>query len=259
MTDVRCAGDPRTIEPDALIRIGSEPMFSRVYGAVYDRVSARFPPYRSLHREVLDIVEATRARGGPPSAVQILELSCGPGVLTFALARAGFSVFGVEPFGTLVARARRTQQRDGITNATFAQVPLTPAGTFARPIFDYVVNVHSLYAHPAPMAFLGLAHSALKPGGYGIFVNFSRPLPFWSSVGQLLRRGGVRETRACLPWLISNSMFETARAGAAHNYWSPDEFAARLRTVGFTIVEARSTFLHGASALVCAVKPAAAA
>jgi SAM-dependent methyltransferase len=158
-----------------------------------------------------------------------------------------------------MARARRTQRREGVTNATFAQVPLTPAGTFGRADFDYVVNVHSLYAHPAPMAVLDLAYSALKPGGYGIFVNFSRPLPFWSSVGHLLRRGGVGETRACLPWLISNAVFEAARARAARHYWSPDDFAARLRAVGFTIAEARATFLHGASALVRVAKPLAAA
>jgi SAM-dependent methyltransferase len=257
LTNFGCVSQSRSFEPGALIRIGGEPLFSRVYGAVYDRVSTRLPAYKSLHREVLDLIEATRPAGVAAGAVRILELACGPGALTLTLARAGFSVFGVEPFGTLVARARRTQERDGVTNATFAQVPLTPAGTFARGEFDYVVNVHSLYAHPAPMALIDLAYSASRPGGHGIFVNFSRPLPFWSSVGRLLRREGVRETRECLPWLFSNAVFEAARTHAVRNYWSPDDFAARLRTAGFTIAQARTTFLQGASALVCAVRPAA--
>jgi SAM-dependent methyltransferase len=238
-----------TVIPGDLVRFGTERLFSGVYGTIHDLVAHGCPPYRRLLREIVELVEATAPRHLDRSDIRIFDLACGEGALTFALARAGFSVTGVEPFGILLERTRRQGRRERLPNASFLQIPLTLDGTFRTGLFDYVVNVHSLYAHPAPEALLRLAHSALKPGGRAIVVNFTRPMPLWSSVGRLLRAARVRETATSLPWLVANALFETARNPLGRHYWSDVELTRQLERAGFIVLDVRRTFIDGVSAL----------
>jgi SAM-dependent methyltransferase len=167
-----------------LVRLGADRPVSWLYGRVRRYVFEHFAPYQRLRDEILATVERVVGDGVTRRNVRILDLACGPGEMAFALAGAGYSVFGVEPFGALVRLARERGRRLGLTGATFGRAPLGDAP------FDVVINVHALYAHPAWKDVLRLAHDALAPGGHAVFVNFSRPLPLWSSLGAVARRAG---------------------------------------------------------------------
>src|SRR2546422_11137313 len=64
-------------------------MLSVGYGVVYDYVYPRFSYYQRLQREVRDLVEAAVPARVERRDVRVLDVGCGPGNFTCALAEAG--------------------------------------------------------------------------------------------------------------------------------------------------------------------------
>jgi len=236
---------------------GVDRMVSVGYGLVYDYIFEQFGPYQKLQAEVLELVAASAKAAPDRKSVQVLDVDCGPGNLTFIIAEAGFSVVGLEPYGALVELAREKRRAKRLANLAFSQGDLLSNKTLRDGAFDQVVNVHSLYAHPDPRALLTQIHRVLKPGGHAVFVNHTRRADVRRTFGELRAREGMGPALRCLGlWLLPHSIFEAARRRIGPHYWSEQEFAANLNAAGFTVLESRRTFLNGASVLVWARKDA---
>ncbi|HEY2995905.1 MAG TPA: class I SAM-dependent methyltransferase [Methylomirabilota bacterium] len=235
---------------------GVDRMLSVGYGLLYDYIFEKFGPYQKLQAEVLALVDAS-AKGADRRNVQVLDVDCGPGSLTFVIAEAGFSVVGLEPYGALVELAREKRRAKRLANLAFSQGDLFTNKTIRDGSFDQVVNVHSLYTHPDPRALLAHVHRVLKPGGHVVFVNHTRRADVWATFSELRAREGVGAALRCLAlWLVPHSLFEAARRRIGPHYWGEAEFAANLRAAGFTVLESRRTFLNGSSLLLWARKDA---
>lgn len=236
---------------------GVDRMVSVGYGLVYDYIFDQFGPYQKLQAEVLQLVEAA-GKGAPDRrSIQVLDVDCGPGNLTFIIAEAGFSVVGLEPYGALVELAREKRRAKRLANLSFSQGDLFTNTTFRDASFDQVVNVHSLYAHPDPRALLAQVQRVLKPGGHAVLVNHTRRADISGTFGELRRREGLGAALRCLLlWLLPHSLFEATRRRIGPHYWSEQEFAANVQAAGLTVLQARRTFLNGASVLVWARKDA---
>ena len=238
------------------IRWALDRMVAVAYGVVYDYIVERFEPYRKLHREVRQAVEDALPPGANPREVRVLDVACGPGNLTLALAQAGFDVVGIDAYGGLVDLAREKRNVGPLANLAFRRAELAEGGIFPDESFHQLVNVHSLYVHPDPAALLKAAFQVLAPGGQAVFVNFTRRVRL-AAIFRAVRRGeGVGAALRSLLWVLPNSIFEVAHKRVGPHYWQEDEFADRLREAGFTVVAVRRTFLDGASLLVLARKRA---
>ena len=236
---------------------GVDRMLSVGYGLLYDYIFEKFGPYQKLQAEVLALVEASAKGAGDRRNVQVLDVDCGPGSLTFIIAEAGFSVVGLEPYGALVELAREKRRAKRLANLAFSQGDLFTNKTIRDGSFDQVVNVHSLYTHPDPRALLAHVHRVLKPGGHAVFVNHTRRADVCATFSELRAREGVGAALRCLTlWLVPHSLFEAARRRIGPHYWGEAEFAANLRAAGFTVLESRRTFLNGSSLLLWARKDA---
>jgi len=220
------------------------------YGVVYDYVFERFAPYRALRAEVLRYVESAAAGVRDRRAWHVLDIGCGPGNFTLAIGEAGFTVVGVDPFGALVDLAREKRRTRHLPNVSFKHAEAVVAEPRWRGAFDQVVNVHGLYAHPAPHELLRGAWEALKPGGHALFVNFSRRVPLLGTFTDLRRREGLGSALRALRWVLPNAVFEsTRRRLAPPNYWQMDEFQAHLAAAGFAVLDIHRTFFDGVSLL----------
>lgn len=226
------------------------------YGVVYDYIFEQFKPYQALKTEVLDLVEATVPAGVNRRDVRVLDVMCGPGNIAVSLAEAGFSVVGMDPYGALVELAREKRRAQHLTNLAFRHGDLTIGDSFNDESFDQIVNVHSLYLHPAPERLLKEAHRVLKPGGTAVFVNRTRQVSQWSTVRDIKMREGLRAAMGSLLWVVPNSIFEAARRPVGPFYWDEDAFVGALGNAGFTVLELRKTFLNGSSLLALARKDA---
>ena len=236
------------------VQSGLDRTLSVGYGLVYDFIFERFTPYQRLVSEILALVTASAPAGIDRRQVHILDIGCGPGNVSLSLAEAGFAVLGVDPYGALVARAREKRRAKHLAHLAFQQADLAQTGAVPGEPFDVVVNVHSLYAHPSPDRLLEAAHRVLRPGGHAIFVNFSRRISLWSTFEEVKRAHGWKRALECLLWVLPNSIFEATRKRVGPHYWAPDEFSARLKAAGFTVMAMRPTFFNGASLLALARK-----
>src|SRR5262245_35059029 len=215
---------------------GVDRMVSVGYGLVYDYIFEQFGPYQKLQAEVLALVELAAREAPDRRSVQVLDVDCGPGNLTFVIAEAGFSVVGLEPYGALVELAREKRRAKRLANLAFSQGDLATARTFRDASFDQVVNVHSLYAHADPDALLAESHRILKPGGHAVFVNHTQRADVRRTFSELRAREGVGAALRCLfLWLLPNALFEVARRRIGPHYWDETTFAEHVHAAGFTV------------------------
>ena len=239
------------------VRWGVDRMLSVGYGLVYDYIYEQFRPYQQLQAEVLELVGAGAPASLPKRDVHVLDIGCGPGSFTFVLAEAGFNAIGLESYAALVELAREKRRAKRLANLAFRHGDLADGAGIREASFDEIVSIHSLYVHPAPETLLKEAYRILKPGGHAIFVNHTRQVAQWSTFNEIKRRDGVKPALSSLLWLVPNSIFEAARRRIGPHYWDETRFAANLRAAGFTVLEARRTFLNGASVLMWARKDTA--
>jgi len=226
------------------------------YGVVYDYVYPRFRHYQRLQAEVRDLVAAAVPTQVERRDVRVLEVGCGPGNFTCALAEAGFTVTGLDAYAALVDAAKEKRRARHLSNLAFRHGELTCGNTFRDETFDQVVSIHALYAHPAPDRLLREAYRVLKPGGYAVLVNHTRQIGRWSTVRDLARRDGMGAALNGLLWVLPNRIFEAARRRVGPHYWDEETFAARVRGSGFSVLAMRRTFIGDASLLVWARKNA---
>jgi SAM-dependent methyltransferase len=216
------------------------------YGFAYDGIVSSFDPYQALLREVRSFVERSAA---PPdrASVKVLDVACGTGTVALELARHGYSVVGVDTVESLVRIARDRQGSAATTvefeHADVAVDPVPGAGTY-----DVLISMHTLYWHPNPPALLAGCRRALKPGGHGIFLTYSRPARVVSTFREIRERQGVGAAARALRWLVPTALFESFRDYEPH-YMSQEEFHQALTSAGFEVLEARRTFLAGISLL----------
>ena len=231
------------------LHAGLDRVLSVAYGAVYDSIVERFVPYQELQRTVAALVEAACPAPGSRRDVRILDVGSGPGTLAFALAQSGFTVVGIEPYGALVELAREKRRARKLQNLSFRQGDLGGGDIFTEAAFDQVVNIHSLYVHPAPHRVLREAFRVLKPGGHAIFVNPTRRLSLGATLRQARAQGGTRAVVDRLLWAVPNGLFESMRRPVGPHYWNEGEFSSALADAGFAVLETRRTFVDGASVL----------
>jgi len=106
------------------------------------------------------IVDAT----GEAGAGDVLDLACGPGIVTVALAPKARSVTAFDLTPEMLARAQARCAAAGLANVTTRQGDAEHL-PFADGAFDCVVTRFSIHHFTDPAAVLAEVRRVLKPGG----------------------------------------------------------------------------------------------
>ena len=218
-----------------------ERLLAVAYGVLYDWIFRRFRPYRALLREILEYAGRSLEGTRGPAPPRVLELGCGTGNFSAALAARGYEVVGEDPYLALVERARRKAAGRG--RVGFRVGPGVDGG------YDLVLSVHGLYAQADPVAELARMIRRLRQGGHAIVVNFARPAPVVATARAVWAREGMGAALHALVWLVPNAVFDMMRGRRESHYWTETELRTCLEGVGFEVLEMRPTFLNGISLL----------
>jgi 2-polyprenyl-6-hydroxyphenyl methylase / 3-demethylubiquinone-9 3-methyltransferase len=146
-------------------------------------------PMKSLHRfnpvrvDYLRELLANRPRGaGRPSGqpdqplegLEILDIGCGGGILSEALARLGAEVTGIDPAPTNVAVARRHAEQSGLTLTYLQTTAEALAGDTQR--YDVVLAMEVVEHVRDVKAFIATAARLVRPGGVLVAATLNRTL-----------------------------------------------------------------------------------
>ncbi len=101
---------------------------------------------------------------GAKSGGHVLDLACGPGILSAALAPQAGAMVGVDITPEMVRMARERCRKAGLSNARFLEGP-AEALPFAPATFDCVVTRLTIHHFQAPHTVLREVHRVLKPDG----------------------------------------------------------------------------------------------
>ena len=143
-----------------------------------------------------------------PPASRVLEIGCGAGLLSMALARAGYSVTAIDPAPAMLSLTRQNAARGGLASRLCAMGGDVHALPFAPERFQLVVALGVIpWLHSESAAVREMAR-VLTPGGYLLVTadnrySLARLLdPIWTpplaplarTAKQVLHRLGLRRS-----------------------------------------------------------------
>lgn len=133
---------------------------------MYDREAAAWGRRRDEeHHQTLVESMVDELAAVVPSPGPVLDVGCGPGAHSVALARRGYDVLGIDVSPGMVQVARTRAERDGI-DARFHV--LDAGGTLPADDAEVggVLAVHVIQHLPDATSFLGEVRRSLRPAGH---------------------------------------------------------------------------------------------
>ncbi len=128
------------------------------------RSQNRDPLLRHLTRTIVGLA---RQYGGPPSTTRVIDVGCGVGRTSLALATAGFAVTGVDPSERAIqmAVAHATDaEMSGSVHYHVGDATVAPPEDW-QAAFDLAICSEVIEHVPAPAAVLRFCRLVLRPGG----------------------------------------------------------------------------------------------
>jgi SAM-dependent methyltransferase len=176
----------------------------------WERIYVDQSVYGRIYQERARRAVACADRLGVCAGTSVLEIGCGPGIVTTALARRRATVWAIDSLREMVERTTALAERAGVGSRVFAQVGDIHDVPFAGGTFDVVVVIGVSEWLASLTQPLREIFRVLRPGGHLIIsADNNWPLhqildpvfnpvlkPIKRRLGRILRAAGWRTPRA---------------------------------------------------------------
>jgi 2-polyprenyl-6-hydroxyphenyl methylase/3-demethylubiquinone-9 3-methyltransferase len=132
----------------------------------------RHGPFRTLH-EINDLRTEYIAARVPVAGARLLDVGCGGGVLSEALARRGADVIGIDLAEASLAVAR-AHAAAGILSIDYRAVEIETLAANEAGSFDVVTCLEVVEHVPEPAGLVAACATVLRPGGSAFFSTINR-------------------------------------------------------------------------------------
>lgn len=129
-------------------------------------------PFRTLH-EINDLRADYIAERAALSGARVLDVGCGGGILSEALARRGANVVGIDPAAANLAVAR-AHAAAGALAVDYREIEIETLAAAEPGSFDIVACLEVVEHVPSPGALVAACATLLKPGGAAFFSTINR-------------------------------------------------------------------------------------
>jgi 2-polyprenyl-6-hydroxyphenyl methylase/3-demethylubiquinone-9 3-methyltransferase len=223
--------------------------------AKFDRIASRWwdpngesRPLHDLNPVRLNYVAARVVLGG----ARVLDVGCGGGILSEALARAGAQVTGIDLAPRVLEVARLHLHESG-QNVDYREVSVEALASESPAAFDAITCMEMLEHVPDPGSVIGACATLLKPGGRLFLSTLSRtPQAFVTAIAgaeyllNLLPRGTHHYAQFIRPSELASALRDAGLeledlSGLSYNPYSRRAHVMKSTQVNY---------------LACALKPA---
>lgn len=130
--------------------------------------------FEVIHQQRRAIVLGLVEELALPAGSHILEIGCGAGLTTIALAQRGFTVQAVDTVDRMVALTRQAASEAGVADRVMTSLGDAHALAFPESAFSLVIGMGvAPFLHSLNTAITECAR-VLRPGGYSIFTTDNR-------------------------------------------------------------------------------------
>lgn len=130
--------------------------------------------FEVIHQQRRAIVLGLVEELALPAGSHILEIGCGAGLTTIALAQRGFTVQAVDTVDRMVALTRQAASEAGVADRVMTSLGDAHALAFPESAFSLVIGMGvAPFLHSLNAAITECAR-VLRPGGYSIFTTDNR-------------------------------------------------------------------------------------
>lgn len=132
-------------------------------------------PRGALHtlHEINPLRLAYVARQAPLAGARVLDVGCGGGILSEALAGAGAQVTGIDVAPAALAAARAHAAEHGVA-VDYREMAVETLAAQEAGAYDLVVCMELLEHVPEPASVVQSCAQALRPGGTAVFATLAR-------------------------------------------------------------------------------------
>jgi 2-polyprenyl-6-hydroxyphenyl methylase/3-demethylubiquinone-9 3-methyltransferase len=135
-------------------------------------------PLHQLNPLRLDYIQSH----APLAGKKVLDVGCGGGILSEAMAKAGAQVTGLELASEVITVAQNHAQASGLA-IEYVQTPVEDYALSHPHAFDVITCMEMLEHVPSPQAIVEAIASLLKPGGLAFFSTINRhPMSFIQAI-----------------------------------------------------------------------------
>jgi ubiquinone/menaquinone biosynthesis C-methylase UbiE len=140
-----------------------------------EKIVAQFTRWARPFSELAVHAEAegmrrTLAAAGLSRDTRVLDVACGPGIVTCAAAAQAAQVTGIDLTPAMIEQAKARQAREGLANCDW-QVGDATALPFADASFDTVITRYSFHHMPEPARALREMARVTRPGGRVVAID----------------------------------------------------------------------------------------
>jgi len=186
------------------------------------------------HRAILQIVNALKL----PQESKVLDLGCGPGALSFDLAKQGYRGVGLDAAPAMIQRSKLQAASEGVAGLRHYQVGDVEALPFRNESFDAAICAGVIEYLPTDEAMLREAARVLTPGGrfilcvtnkYGYTVSLS------SVLYRIKRVPGAVKLASTLRRIVVGGEYGVMRFGGLPRKHRPRAIREIMTKYGFRI------------------------
>jgi ubiquinone/menaquinone biosynthesis C-methylase UbiE len=145
-------------------------LHSSYWKEIYAGNSVQAEIFRIRQAAVLDWIENLSLAPGS----RVLEVGCGAGFLTIALARRGLQVFAIDSTEAMIAQTRQHAEESGVSESLSLAVGDVCALTFEDCSFDLVIAIGVIPWLAQPQQAMQEMARVTRPGGYVILTADNR-------------------------------------------------------------------------------------
>lgn len=181
---------------------------------------AEFRPLHQINPLRLEWIDAHARLAG----TRVLDIGCGGGILSDAMARRGANVLGIDLAAKSLKVAQLHALEAGTENVEYREIAAEALASEAPGTFDSVTCMEMLEHVPEPSSIVAACASLVKPGGWVFFSTINR-----NAKAFLFAIVGAEHVLQLLP----KGTHEYARL------IRPSELAQWSRNAGLNLVETR--------------------
>ncbi len=142
--------------------------FEQLASRWWDR-NSEFKPLHDINPLRLDYID----RRAPLAGKKVLDVGCGGGILSEAMAELGAEVMGIDMGEAPLSVARLHLLESGL-EVEYRRVPVEQLAEEMPGAFDVVTCMEMLEHVPDPAAVIAACHKLVKPGGKVFFSTINR-------------------------------------------------------------------------------------